>query len=73
MSIFYHPNEVGMTYLEHMMFSLSLAVKFGSACILAIVHALYPDAFVTSSSDAVKEIGAKIKERSNKPRNTFLD
>ena len=73
MSIFYLPNEVGMTYLEHMMFSLSLAVKFGSACILAIVHALYPDAFVTSSSDAVKEIGAKIKERSNKPLNTFLD
>jgi len=64
MSIFHHPNEVGMTYFEHMLFSLSLAGKFGSACILAIAHGLYPDAFVTSSSDAVKEIGAKIKERS---------
>ena len=66
MSIFHHPSEVGMTYFEHMMFSLSLAGKFGSACILAIAHALYPDAFVTSSSDAVKEIADKIKERSNK-------
>ena len=66
MSIFHHPSEVGMTYFKHMMFSLSLAGKFGSACILAIAHALYPDAFVTSSSDAVKEIADKIKERSNK-------
>tara|TARA_Y100001958_G_C21243891_1_gene572875 strand:+ start:2922 stop:3125 length:204 start_codon:yes stop_codon:yes gene_type:complete len=64
MSLFHHPKEVGMTYFEHMLFSLSLAGKFGYACILAIIHALYPDAFVTSSTDAVNEIGAKIKERS---------
>ena len=64
MSLFHHPKEVGMTYFEHMLFSLYLAGKFGYACILAIIHALYPDAFVTSSTDAVNEIGAKIKERS---------
>tara|TARA_Y100000389_G_C17454938_1_gene517467 strand:- start:1751 stop:1957 length:207 start_codon:yes stop_codon:yes gene_type:complete len=56
MSIFHHPSEVGMTYLEHMMFSLSLAGKFGSACILAIAHALYPDIFLTSSTDAITAI-----------------
>ena len=63
MSIFQHPKEVGMTYFEHMLFSLSLAKQFASACILAIAHAFYPDAFVTSSTDAVNKISNIIKER----------
>lgn len=63
MSIFHHPGEVGMTYVEHMMFSLSLAGKFAYASILAIIHAFYPDAFVTSSSDAITAITHQINNR----------
>jgi hypothetical protein len=63
MTIFHHPSEVGMTYVEHMMFSLSLAGKFAYASILAIIHAFYPDIFVTSSTDAITTITHQINHR----------
>ena len=63
MTIFHHPNEVNMTYVEHMMFSLSLAGKFAYASILAMIHAFYPDIFVTSSTDAITTITHQINNR----------
>ena len=63
MSIFHHPSEVNMTYIEHMKFSLYLAGKFAYASILAIIHAFYPDVFITSSTDAVEDISKQINLR----------
>ena len=63
MSFFNHLNDIGMTYFEHMCFSLSLAKKFAKASLLAFIHSFYPDIFVTSSSDALDAITKQIKER----------
>ena len=63
MSIFRHPSNVSMTYFEHMRFSLYLSWKFGCASILAIIHSIYPDIFITSSTDALSNISKLIKIR----------
>jgi hypothetical protein len=63
MSIFRHPSNVNMTYFEHMRFSLYLSWKFGCASILAIIHSIYPDIFITSSTDALSNISKLIKNR----------
>ena len=63
MPFFKHPLEVGMTYFEHMCFSLSLAKQFASASILALIHSFYPDVLITSSSDALEKMTKQIKER----------
>jgi hypothetical protein len=63
MPFFKHPLEVGMTYCQHMCFSLSLAKKFAKASLLAFIHSFYPDIFITSSSDALDAITKQIKER----------
>ena len=63
MPFFKHPLEVGMTYFEHMCFSLSLAKQFASASILALIHSFYPDILITSSSDALEKMTKQIKER----------
>ena len=61
-SFFFHPTDVGMTYGEHCRFSLALAWQFALASIQAVVHALYPDAFVSSSTDAAASIAQQIRD-----------
>jgi hypothetical protein len=63
MNFFQHPAEVGMTYGEHCRFSLSLAWQFALASAQAVVHALYPDVFVSSSTDASAAIAQQIQQR----------
>ena len=58
--IFHHPKKVCMTYFSHMKFSLSLSNDFLKASTKAFVHAIYPDAYITSSTDAIKNIEKKM-------------
>ncbi len=51
-----HPKENNMTYLQHMIISLSLSSNFFIASIEAFVHAFFPFLFTTSSSDTVKHV-----------------
>ena len=66
MPFFKHPLEVGMTYFEHMFFSLSLSFKFAKASLLAFIHSFYPDVLITSSSDALETMTKQIKERTTR-------
>tara|TARA_B100000282_G_C31728041_1_gene489447 strand:+ start:1742 stop:1951 length:210 start_codon:yes stop_codon:yes gene_type:complete len=57
MNIFFqHPKDVCMTYFSHFWFSLSLSLKLAKGSIKAFLHAIYPDRFITSTSDITKEI-----------------
>jgi len=60
--LFRHPKAVCMTYTEHMRFSLYLSMEFAKASFCAVVHAFYPDAFVTHSSDTVARIQDAMKK-----------
>ena len=56
-----HLKDVDMTYWEHLRFSLSLSKIFLEASFKAIIHALLPDVYVTSSTDNVKLLQSKMK------------
>jgi hypothetical protein len=61
--VFHHPRAVGMTYGEHVRFSIWLAWQFAVASAQAIVHAIYPDVYITSSTDAASRIAQRIRSR----------
>ena len=61
MNFFKHPSNVCMTYIEHMKFSLSLSKDFFIGFLKAIVHAFYPDIYITSTSDIVDAMKIKLK------------
>ena len=62
MKLFEHPTKVCMTYVEHMLFSLYLSYSFLKASICAFCHAVYPDVFITHSSDTLTTLLADIKD-----------
>lgn len=55
-TFFQHPREVCMDYLEHFLFSLSLAKLLGIGTFKALVHAFVPGFFITSTSELIQEI-----------------
>jgi len=55
-TFFQHPREVCMNYLEHCLFSLSLAKLLGIGTLKAFVHAFFPGFFLTSTSELIEEI-----------------
>lgn len=62
-SRFQHPQSVCMSYLDHCMFSLKLARYLAVGSMKAVVHAVFPSLYITSSSDllvTMKEDMSKI-------------
>ena len=51
-----HPNSNGMGYFKHMYYSLKFAVMLFIASIKAVLHALFPFLFSTSTSDVIRDI-----------------
>ena len=62
MIYFTHPQEVCMSYFEHMKLSLYFTLLFSKAAVLALIHAFFPDTFITSTSDTHKKIEKILKE-----------
>ena len=62
MKFFTHPQQVCMSYFEHMKLSLYFSWLFSKASILAFVHAFFPDTFITSTTDTHKKIEKILKE-----------
>ena len=69
---FKHPSNVCMTYFEHCMF-LKIKLYVRSWSFKAIIHALFPDYYITSTSDLVKTINYEIENTGcNKKLNFFF-
>ena len=64
--MFNHLKKIKMTYLDHFNFSIELSKDFLIASYQALFHAIYPDIFITSSTDSVKKIDNKIKKLRSK-------
>ena len=60
--MFRHPSKVCMTYFEHLKFSLEMSSHLAIGSYKAIIHAFYPDAYITSTSDTVKLIKKRLDE-----------
>ena len=63
MRLFRHPKEVCMTYWQHARLSFNFSYMFLKASKEAFIHAIYPDKYITSTTDTVKDI-TKILEES---------
>lgn len=61
--MFKHPQKVCMTYYSHLKFSLYLSFKFAEASVKALIHGLYPDIYISNSTDAVKYIQSEINKK----------
>lgn len=59
-SFFNHLNKVNMSYFEHMKHSLSLSKLYFEGTVKSIIHAFYPTAYETSSTDIQKKINNKL-------------
>lgn len=57
-----HPNENGMSYIEHLKRSWSFSVRFGVASVKAFVHGMFPPLFQSSSTELVKELYDEVSE-----------
>ena len=61
-SWFDHPNRVCMSYWTHACHSLGLAWLLGWASMRAVVHAVVPSWYVTSTTDCVVEALQRLVE-----------
>ena len=61
--MFTHPKEVCMTYWEHFCLSMNFAKIFGIASAKAVMHAIYPDIYITSTTDATTEVQKILKTK----------
>lgn len=56
-----HPQENGVSYLQHMIVSLNLCLAFAIASVQAFIHAFFPFIFETSSTDTVTYVKEMMK------------
>lgn len=59
-----HPTNVGMTYNEHMKFSFNLSFIFLKASYQAFIHGLFPEIYITGSTDSSKKVSDLLNHRS---------
>ena len=60
--MFKHPKNVCMSYFSHLKFSFFLSFEFAKASIYAIIHGIYPDIFVTHSSDTIYHLNTEMQK-----------
>jgi len=61
--MFKHPKDVDMTYLQHMLFALTLSLNFLLLSFKSFVHAIVPSLFLSDASDFIKERYKDFEER----------
>ena len=61
--MFKHPSNVCMNYFSHFRFSFYLSLKFAEASVKALIHSIYPDIYITHSSDTVKKLLNEINKK----------
>ena len=62
-SYFRHPNNVCMTYFQHMSLSLGFSKKLFVGSLQAYIHAIIPSLYITSTSDLLKDIDDEMKNK----------
>lgn len=61
MIYFKHCREVNMTYSQHFMRSMGFALIMSASSIKAMIHAVCPPLYKTSSTDTVKRLYKKLQ------------
>jgi hypothetical protein len=61
-----HPNDVEMTYFQHMRFALMLARRNFLSSLASIIHAVFPFMFTTYASRTIAELHEIFEKRFKK-------
>ena len=61
-SYFSHPNSVCMSYYNHFFVSINYSKIFLFAGIKALIHAFFPNIFITSTTDCKNNIDKLLKD-----------
>jgi len=51
-----HPNSVGESYFQHMLFASKFSLRMASGAIAALIHAFLPFLFVSTASEMIAEM-----------------
>ena len=60
--MFRHPKNVCLTYFSHLKFSMYLSKEFAKASAIAAIHGIYPDSYITHSSDTITKLQSKMNQ-----------
>ena len=63
MAISKHPEFVKESYLQHLWFTVKLTAHLFVLSVVSLIHGFIPWIFVGTTSDAIKHIGEKLKDR----------
>jgi hypothetical protein len=58
-----HPNQMGESYIEHLICASMYGVRMVFAGFAAIIHSIFPFLFQTTASDLAKEITGDVRTR----------
>lgn len=58
-----HPNQVGMTYIQHLVFALNLARMLLVCVICSLIHAFFPFLFTTYTSTIIRKLHNEFEKR----------
>lgn len=61
-SYFTHPNSVCMSYFKHMKLSLGFSKTYLIGSYKALIHAFFPNVYITSTSDINEQIKKELNE-----------
>jgi hypothetical protein len=61
-----HPNEVGMTYWQHMRYALMLSRKTLMASIAALIHAFFPFILKSYTSDTIFKLAKEFEQKNRR-------
>ena len=68
--LFSHPKQVCLSYYQHMCFSLYISKKLFIGSIQAFIHSIYPDVFVTSTTELLTECNREMEKIGCRDYNT---
>lgn len=57
-----HPKDVGMTYMEHLKFALSLSRLLFTLAMFSLVHAIFPFLLTKTVSTRIKELHMELSK-----------
>ena len=60
--MFSHPAEVCMDYYSHLKLSIHFAFVLFTGSLKALVHGIYPDWYITSTSDTMDKVQKMLQD-----------
>lgn len=61
-----HPGSVGQSYWQHFRFSSCMSIRLLKAAFTALVHALIPGMFQSTTSRAITDMYSRVQEQTHR-------